>query len=93
MLEIGLFYQDEQEKPTKPMIIVRVIVAILMVMIFIFGIIKGFDFALVKWIFILAGVNSIFDGIAKYLQGNYSKAYLIEFVFALFWFALAFIGI
>lgn len=90
MIEIGVLFQDGQEKITKPMMMVRAIVVILMLIILVFWVINGLDFSLLKWIFILAGISAVFDGVAKFIQRNRSKAYLIEFGFALLWFALAY---
>ncbi|WP_240377960.1 hypothetical protein [Bacillus piscicola] len=90
-MKIGVFFKKEQGEVIKPMIIVRVIIAISMAIIFVFGIINDFDFALLKWVFVLAGIGSVFDGIAKYFQNYSSRGYVLEFVFALLWFALAFI--
>lgn len=70
------------------MIIIRWIIAILTVTLFVFGIINGADLSFIKWIFILVGVGSIFDGIEKYLQKKSKKTYLVHFGFSFVWFAL-----
>ncbi|MBP1970905.1 hypothetical protein J2Z83_003041 [Virgibacillus natechei] len=87
-----MFFQDKQEQEisTKPMKIIRLSIAILMVILFVFSIIDGFDLTLIKWVIILAGVISLFDGIEKYYQKKSSKVILFEFGFALFWFTLVF---
>lgn len=87
-----MFFQDKQEQEisTKSMKTIRLSIALLMVILFVFSIINGFDLTLIKWIIILAGVIFVFDGIKKYYQKKSSKVILFEFGFALFWFTLAF---
>ncbi|AKG05452.1 hypothetical protein AAV35_012190 [Salimicrobium jeotgali] len=85
---MGLFFQKEKEEITKPMIIIRASIAILMASIFIFNLINGFGPASLKWIFILAAIGSVIDGIDKIFHKKPRKEYLLEFLFALLWFAL-----
>ena len=87
---MGIFFQDREEKSTKTMMIIRTAIAILMAIIFISGIINGFDFTFLRLIFILAGVGSLLDGVEKYRQRNTGKRFLIEFGIAMLWFIAAF---
>ncbi|WP_133065305.1 hypothetical protein [Virgibacillus profundi] len=73
------------------MIIIRISIAILMVILLIFGVIINSDFIYLRLIFILAGIGSILDSFETFFQLKNDKRYLLDLGFAGLWFTLSFI--
>lgn len=84
-----LFFQERSNKKSaKPIIVLRILMATTMGILLVMGIIKGFDFSFFRVIFILAGINSIIDGVESYFQRENKKVYFVNFGFAILWFML-----
>ncbi|MFH0070505.1 hypothetical protein [Peribacillus sp. NPDC056705] len=87
---MGLFFKKrESTKPsTKPFILIRYLMVIAMVLILIFSLINDFNLNFIKYIILLAGIGSIIDGIESIFKKENKKQMLLDFSFAVIWFAL-----
>lgn len=85
-----MFFQTNEIKSTKSIIIFRTVIAILMAVLLITAIIKEFDLIFLKLFFILAGIGSIVDGIERYPRRKRDKRLLVDFGFVVIWFIFAF---
>jgi hypothetical protein len=88
---MGLFFEKRgKKKSTKPIIIIKILITIACLYMLVMGIINDFDFNFL-WLFLtLLGVDSIIDGIESYFQKEDKKLYLLEFIYGIILFILAF---
>jgi len=87
---LGIFFKNKEEKSTKTMVIGRIIILVLLAVLLIFGVVNGFDLILLSWMFILAGVGFVFEGVEKCLQKTKGNGFLLDFGFAILLFISAF---
>ncbi|MFC5588163.1 hypothetical protein ACFPRA_04670 [Sporosarcina soli] len=89
---MGLFFQRRNNKKSaRPVIVIRIIMAMIMGISLIWGIVNGSTFFFLRLIFIIAGLVSIIDAVEAYFQKENKRVYLIDLGFAILWFIFAFL--
>ncbi|MFJ7513322.1 hypothetical protein ACIQW7_28520 [Peribacillus simplex] len=86
---MGLFFEKrERTKRTKPFILIRYLMRILMGLILILVIINDFNFNFIKYIILLLGIGSIIDGFESFLKKENKRQMLLDFGIAFMWFVV-----
>ncbi len=85
---MGVFVQPSDEKGTKIILMIRITIGILMFVLFILGIIYGFN-STIRWFCLLAIGGSAINGIERRMKDKVSKLYIIHFGFVFVWIVLA----
>ncbi|KRF64791.1 hypothetical protein ASG99_19540 [Bacillus sp. Soil768D1] len=87
---MGLFFEKrESTKRTKPFILIRYLMRILMGLILILAIINV-NFNFIKYIILLLGIGSIIDGFESFLKKENKRQMLLDFGIAFIWFVMFF---
>ncbi|MFF2755703.1 hypothetical protein ACFVR1_18575 [Psychrobacillus sp. NPDC058041] len=87
---MGLFFEKvTRKKSAKPIIILRTIMLIAMITFLIMAIINGIEMLFLKYVFVIAGVFSIMDGIESYFHKQSRKVILTEMSVGLVYFILS----
>jgi uncharacterized membrane protein len=86
---MGLFF--EKRESTKPFIILRILMLVILGVIVLTILINGFDFLFLRLAFILAGIMSVIDGVESYLKKENKWRHLSDLGVGLLWFITAFI--
>ncbi|CAH0158000.1 hypothetical protein [Peribacillus simplex] len=84
---MGLFF--EKSESTKPFILIRYLMIILMGLIVILGIIYEFNF--IKYLLILLGIGSMIDAFERLLKKENKSRMLLDLGVAFVWFTLFFL--
>ncbi|MGZ9817071.1 hypothetical protein ACXM0N_14345 [Peribacillus simplex] len=86
---MGLFFENrERTKRTKPFILIRYLMRILMGLILILVIINDFNFNFIKYIILLLGIGSIIDGFESFLKKENKRQMLLDLGIAFMWFVV-----
>ncbi|MDQ0271696.1 hypothetical protein J2S17_003584 [Cytobacillus purgationiresistens] len=88
---MGLFFEKREQQSAKSIVLLRILIVITMGILLIMGLINGLSFTYFKFIFIVAGIGSLIDGIESLVQRGSKRVYLVEFGFVILWFTLAFL--
>jgi disulfide bond formation protein DsbB len=83
---MGLFFEERES--TKPFILIRYLMLIVMSLILILGIINDFNFNFMKNIYLLLGIGSIIDGFESFLKKENKRQMLLNFGIAFIWFVV-----
>nr|CDQ32633.1 hypothetical protein BN993_02051 [Virgibacillus halodenitrificans] len=90
MVGIGIFFQEQRLKSSKPVVFLQLIIAIVTAVLMVICIINDFAFIYMKWIFLLLGISSAIEGVEKYKMKMPKKAFLTDLGIACVWFVLAY---
>src|SRR6478735_3524105 len=85
-LKMELFF--EKRESTKPFILIRYLMIILMGLNLILGIINDFNFNFIKLFLLLLGIGSIIDGFESFFKKENKSRMLLDFGVAFLWFTL-----
>lgn len=83
---MGLFFEERES--TKPFILIRYLMIIVMSLILILCIINDFNFNFMKNIYLLLGIGSIIDGFESFLKKENKRQMLLNFGIAFIWFVV-----
>jgi len=83
---MGLFFEERES--TKPFILIRYLMIIVMSLILILCIINDFNFNFMKNIYLLLGIGSIIDGFESFLKMENKRQMLLNFGIAFIWFVV-----
>lgn len=81
---MGLFFEERES--TKPFILIRYLMLIVMSLILILCIINDFNSNFMKNIYLLLGIGSIIDGFESFLKKENKRQMLLNFGIAFIWF-------
>jgi hypothetical protein len=82
---MGMFFEKSDSPSTKPFLTIRYVILIIMVFILIVGIVKGFDFYYLKFLFLVCGIGSIIDGIEGVLKKERQRRIVLDFALGFVW--------
>lgn len=80
---MGLFFEERES--TKPFILIRYLMLIVMSLILILCIINDFNSNFMKNIYLLLGIGSIIDGFESFLKKENKRQMLLNFGIAFIW--------
>jgi len=83
---MGLFFEERES--TKPFILIRYLMLIVMSLILILCIINDFNSNFMKNIYLLLGIGSIIDGFESFLKKENKRQMLLNFGIAFIWFVV-----
>jgi len=83
---MGLFFEERES--TKPFILIRYLMLIVMSLILILCIINDFNSNFMKNIYLLLGIGSIIDGFESFLKKENKRQKLLNFGIAFIWFVV-----
>jgi hypothetical protein len=87
---MGLFFERMvKKKSTKPLIIIKILISIASISMLVMSVVKDNSIYFL-WAFAVLGVGSVIDGIESYFQKEDKKLYLLEFIYGIILFILAF---
>ena len=81
-----LFFEERES--TKPFILIRYLMLIVMSLILILCIINDFNSNFMKNIYLLLGIGSIIDGFESFLKKENKRQKLLNFGIAFIWFVV-----
>ncbi|MFJ7971518.1 DUF4181 domain-containing protein [Psychrobacillus sp. NPDC096389] len=80
---MGIFFEKvERKKHTKPVLIIKTLLIVVMISSLVLAIANEIDIFYVKIVLMLSGVAFIVDGIESYFRKEDKKVYLFEFSIA-----------
>jgi hypothetical protein len=87
---MALFFERMvKKKSTKPLIIIKILISIASISMLVMSIVKD-NSIYFFWAFAILVVGSIIDGVESYFQKENKKLYLLEFIYGIILFILAF---
>lgn len=78
---MGLFFEKvERTKSSKPVVIIRIILAIALIVLFILGYRDNFNGTYSGYVFLIVGLLNVINGIESHYHRDEKKVYMMDYV-------------
>lgn len=77
---MGLFFEKvKRTKSSKPVVVIRIIVAIAMIVLFILGYRDDFNSTYLGYVILLAGLMNVMNGVESHYHRDEKKVYMLDY--------------
>jgi len=77
---VGLFFEKvKRTKSSKPVVVIRIIVAIAMIVLFILGYRDDFNSTYLGYVILLAGLMNVMNGVESHYHRDEKKVYMLDY--------------
>ena len=77
---MGLFFEKvKRTKSSKPVVVIRIIVAIAMIVLFILGYRDDFNSTYLGYVILLAGLMNVMNGVESHYHRDEKKVYMMDY--------------
>ncbi|KPB05938.1 hypothetical protein [Bacillus sp. CHD6a] len=87
---MGLFFEKVgRSKSSKPVVVVRIIVAIAMIVLFILGIWDDFNSTYLGFVILMAGLMNVMNGVESHYHRDEKKVYIMDYTLGILFLFMA----
>ena len=77
---MGLFFEKvKRTKSSKPVVVIRIIVAIAMIVLFLLGYRDDFNSTYLGYVILLAGLMNVMNGVESHYHRDEKKVYMMDY--------------
>ncbi|MGD6874751.1 hypothetical protein ACQCU1_21560 [Sutcliffiella horikoshii] len=87
---MGLFFEKvKRTKSSKPVVVIRIILAIAMIALFILGYRDDFNSAYLGYFFLLIGLMNVMNGVESHYHREEKKVYVMDYLLGILFIFIA----
>lgn len=87
---MGLFFEKvKRTKSSKPVVVIRIIVAIAMIVLFILGYRDDFNSTYLGYVILLAGLMNVLNGAESHYHRDEKKVYMMDYLLGILFIFMA----